>query len=370
MLKERVFSPSRLSVARERRCISQKELALNVGVTPDAICKFESGERNPLPENVARAALILGFPLLWFYASEIELIDAEAISFRSLRSMTAATREKVKGIAEIAAGVVSPAVRSRFKLPELNLPSLGSHSPEEAAKILRDMWKLGQAPISNMVHLLESKGIEVYWLNEPVKDLDAWSFRRDDRAFVALNLFKTAGEREQFDAAHELGHLIMHSPIRRNLTGKEYEKEANQFASAFLMPAEQFRSECPKVPLIDLFLPLKKRWTVSVGAMVYRCKDLGVLSDWHYQLAAKELSVRGWRSGEPNPLPRHESQAHRFVFEKLAAKGVRPTDFSRSLFLPYPEFYEMMPVAQSIEDAGRWAVSSGEIYQPLRLHRT
>src|SRR5690606_5299417 len=113
---------------------------------------------------------------------------------------------------------------------ECAIPDLSHMDPSSAANALRNYWSLGNGPIQNMVHLLESKGVFVFWLHHDDPALDAISFWKEDKPYVLLNSLKLAGDRARFDAAHELGHLVLHRQST-SLTDKDKEQEANKFAS-------------------------------------------------------------------------------------------------------------------------------------------
>jgi Zn-dependent peptidase ImmA (M78 family) len=116
---------------------------------------------------------------------------------------------------------------------------------------------LGSGPIDSVVRLLESKGILVFHLLEDCKGSDAFSLWYDDRPFIFLNTEKDASSRTRFDAAHELGYLVMHTECP---PGEKFqENQANRFVSAFLMPKETFIKECPRRLVWDHFIELKSR---------------------------------------------------------------------------------------------------------------
>ena len=148
--------------------------------------------------------------------------------------------------AALAAGtlsfLVSDWVEQRFDLPEPDLEDLAGEEPEVAARSLREHWALGERPIKNMVHLLEAKGIRVFSLAENTRTVDAFSLWRDTRPYVFLNMLKTP-EHSRHDAAHELGHLVLHR--HGGPRGRRAEDEANQFAASFLMPAADVLAEFP-----------------------------------------------------------------------------------------------------------------------------
>jgi Zn-dependent peptidase ImmA (M78 family) len=120
-----------------------------------------------------------------------------------------------------------------------------------------------------------------------------------------LNNFKTA-ESSIFDAAHELGHLVMHKHGDPKET-RSAEREANGFASTLLMPAKDVRATVPRRITIDTVLHVKKRWRLSAMAMAYRLNSLKLLSDWQYKSICIELGKRGYRAGEPGGIDRETS---------------------------------------------------------------
>jgi Zn-dependent peptidase ImmA (M78 family) len=143
--------------------------------------------------------------------------------------------------------------------------------------------------------LLESKGILVFRLLEDSRKLDAFSLWQERHPLIFLNSEKGSASRNRFDAAHELGHLILHSDY---LAGnKRQESQANQFASAFLLPREAFLKECPRRLVWNHFLELKQRWKVSLPALVRRAKDLKIISEDTYKRANVQIAKNGWKKG-------------------------------------------------------------------------
>lgn len=347
-----LFAQSRLSVARRWRGMTQKELAERCGVSVQYMSFFENGGRTPQPATVHKIAFALGFPLSFFYASEVQLLDEDIPSFRARRSMTSQIRGTALASGEIAAEMISPDVNSRFILPKTGVPDLAQYTPEDAADLLRIEWKLGYGPIQNMVHLLESKGIEVYWIDDEAPSLDAFSFWRNSKSFVVLNSNKDAGERSRFDAAHELGHLVLHRHVDK-LEGIKIESQADQFASAFLMPRVQFEAEFPKRPDLSMLYRLKKRWKVSVQAMIYRGKELGQFSEWQVRDAFKRISASGMRLKEKEPIELEQSLIHKMIFDSLNGKRILPDDYAKELNLNREVLFKLMPVARQYVQQSR-----------------
>ena len=178
---------------------------------------------------------------------------------------------------------------------------------ERAAEECRRQWGLGFGPISNVLALLEGKGIAACRYDIENERIDAFSFWCGDRPFIFMASEKESGVRIRFDLAHELGHLVMHrwidaDEILNPKTLKMIEAEADRFAGAFLLPRQSFPNEV-YTPRLDAFLDLKRRWLISVQAMVYRCRDLGVIDEVQFTNLYKQISFRRWRTREPLDHP-------------------------------------------------------------------
>ena len=243
-----MFSYKRLCLARQRRRLTAKALAEAAGVSYVTISRLENGENAPDDETVAKLAKALGYPIKFFFQDDPESIDVNAVSFRSLSKMSAKERD-----AAIAAGIIgleiTAWIEERFNLPKPDLLDLSYETdPETAARSLRQYWGIGEKPIGNMIRLLEAKGVRVFSLSENTASVDAYSFWRDDKPYIFLNNFKTP-EHSVMDAAHELGHLVMHkhawNTAEYRTHSRPAEREANQFASAFLMPLNDLKARVP-----------------------------------------------------------------------------------------------------------------------------
>lgn len=344
-----VFSPSRLTLARQRRSLTKKALAELIHVSAPAITQYEEAHNKPELDTIFRIAHALAYPIEFFFDPDIDFISDGALSFRARRSMTASLRSKMNMCGVLAASVVSKGLHKRFKLPDFDVPNLAEEEPENAATFLRRHWKLGHGPISNMVHLMEAHGIEVYWVKEDSSCVDGFSFWQDNKPFVLLNVHKDAGDRGRFDAAHELGHLVLHKG-GESLDSHKVETEADRFAASFLLPADQFKEESPRLPVLSQYEPLKRRWGVAISAMVRRSRDVGVLTQWQYENACKEISRRGFRTKEPIKIARETSRLHQMVYERLLKKGISPAQFAREIKVPYDELETLTPIAKIYEE--------------------
>ncbi|MEV1167416.1 XRE family transcriptional regulator [Nonomuraea sp. NPDC049784] len=326
-----MVTPYRITLARRRRELRINELARLLHIHTQTLSNYENGRHQPADEVVDQIAEVLRFPVKFFYLGDVDPIEAEAISFRARSKLAPRRRELARAVGELVVEL-HKWITGRFRLPEPDLPTLGKPDPETAAVMVRSQWGLGLAPISNMVHLLESHGVRVFSLAPEYEDVDAFSFVRDSTPFVFLNTRKSA-ERSRFDAAHELGHLILHGE-ERPVDRPQAEEEAHAFARAFLMPADSVVAHMPPSPFVDQILKGKKIWKVSALALTYRLHDLGVMSDWNYRQACIELGKRGYKTGEPDGAARETSQLLDKVLRALRAKGIGTRQIEHDLAIP------------------------------------
>lgn len=333
------FNPAQLTFARNRRGIKKGELAQRIGVTSRSITGYESGEFPPEPERLAKIVGELRFPVEFFYEEEsIEEVDQESVSFRAMSKMSATLKYVALGAGTVALRINSW-IEEKFQLPVPDLPEMGCDmDPETAAESLRQHWGLGEQPIRNMIHLLEAKGVRVFSLAIDAKEVDAFSMWWNGTPFIFLNTQKS-GEHSRFDAAHELGHLIMHR--HGQPSGIEAEKEANAFASAFLMPAKSVRASGLHFPTLDTLIMAKKYWAVSVAALNYRLHSLNLTTEWTNRSLCIQIAKAGYRTQEPQGIVRETSQVLEKIFSTLRAEGLGKGDIARDLRLTTHEIDEL-----------------------------
>lgn len=327
---------SRITIARQRRGLSASALASDLGVARQTLAAWENGEQTPTAENLHGLAARLGFKVEFFSAPDIEPIPLGAVSFRALTKMTASTRDSALASGRVAL-LINQWIEARYRLPEPQIPTLGKQGPAQAAEVLRERWGLGNAPISNMAQLLESKGVRLFSLPVECRTVDAFSLRWFDTPLIVLTPGKTA-ERRRFDLAHELGHLVLHSETE-GFQGPHAEEEANRFASAFLMPRQGLLARPLRSATLDTILRERGRWKVAAMALTYRLHELGFLTDWEYRNLCVELSRRGFRRSEPGGAQPEGSQLLEKVLRSLRAKNSGLSDIANDLGLTLDEVH-------------------------------
>lgn len=301
--------PEKLVEAREARGYNASQFADILKLSRQAISKYEKGTMKPSPEVLQRYIDKLDFPLRFFQqpTEDSDNADATPVLFRSFATASARERKMVE-IRSRWIGRISDYLNQYVDYPMENITRVSEENSykdediEDIADGLRRKWGLGSGPISNMTVLMENQGAIISRAEVCVSKSDACSKWRRKRPYVILTADKNSSARSRFDLAHELGHFILHNPSYAELQDKIYlrkiEKEANRFASAFLLPRESFAQEVISTSL-DYFVSLKERWNVSIAAMIYRCNDLGILSETQTSYLWRQMASNKFRTREP-----------------------------------------------------------------------
>lgn len=306
------FAGSRLRQARRARGLSGVDLADMVGVKSQTISAHELDKSTPSPQLVEQLAMVLNVPLAFFLLPAPKTAES-AIFWRANSTATRIAQERAEVRLEWFQEIVDY-FRNYFNFPHANLPQLGfgsdfksikSSQIECAAKECRNLWGLGLKPISNIVADLEENGVLVTTMALEADKLDAFSqlSEIDTTPYVVLGEDKASGPRRNFDAAHELGHLVLHNKVDKkhiNIASdlKIIESQAHHFARAFLLPADAFEADL-WAPSLDAFVSLKTKWNTSAQAMIFRCADLEIIDVEQQQILWINANRRGWKKKEP-----------------------------------------------------------------------
>ena len=284
------FDPTRLTQARNLAGRTKKWLADKLGVTPAAVSQYEMGTNRPRPELLVPLARVLGVPLAFFLSGRPHgRLDPSAAHFRSLRNTRAYQRAKAVAFTEQVWELVY-ALEKRVQLPLVDLPGFvggevepGTALPRDpvaAARALRSSWDLGTGPVTHLVRRLEAHGIIVVTppRDEDMSTVDAFSTSRLPRPVIVLTPNRSNDVyRHRFTAAHELAHLVLHADSTPGDIVQE--READTFAAEFLTPRDSIAPDLPLRADLHKLSALREVWGVSVHSLLYRCRELGLLSD-------------------------------------------------------------------------------------------
>jgi Zn-dependent peptidase ImmA (M78 family)/DNA-binding XRE family transcriptional regulator len=297
------FEPARLTQARVLCELTKGELAELVGVSPAAIGQYESGATRPRPDLIPTLARRLQVPSEFFATGRpLGRLDVANVHFRSLRSTRAKDRAKAAAHAE-QLWELTYALEKRIRFPELDLPTVPEGcTPTEAAALLRRTWGLTPGPVPHLAAIMESRGIVVSLIpltNAAINRVKAYSTNELGRPLVIITPERFQSVYDyRFACAHELGHLLLHpSPLPGD---RQQEREADQFAAAFLTPGDEIRAVLPKTARIAALDKLSKIWGVPIESLIYRMGELRLVSEASIRRAHQTLAgMADLRQEEP-----------------------------------------------------------------------
>lgn len=296
------FVGSELRLARFFNGLSLEEVGDRVGKTRQYIHKCETGQATPTEELSADLATCLRVQPDFFFSGARSITSEDLFHFRKLLT----TRTGIKQVA-MAHGEMMVRLSSIFeqhlKLPEVKVEDFENISSaediERTAETCRRSWGLGMGPIDDMNRLAEHLGVLVTSFHSVSREVDALSVATQ-RPIIVRNEAKDSPCRHRFDIGHELGHLALHTGV---ITGDRItEGQANRFSSAFLMPRTMMLKLFPK-PKSSRFdwkaiSEFKLEWKVSKAAMLYRARQLDLITDAQYKTGVITLKRNGEASAE------------------------------------------------------------------------
>lgn len=308
-----IFNGRMLNSIRLFRGMTISDLAEKAEVTKQAVSLYENDSTTPSLEKVMLMAAALNVPRSFFYSSQ-SLPLSKTTYFRSLVSCSKKERTScIKTIEYIS--VLYDYLSQHVDFPQVNIPDIdassynGDDKFEDFADELRQKWNIEDGPISNLLFHVEFNGIIVSSLELDSEKIDAfsqlvYSDYSGKRYIIALGKNKGSAFRRQFDLAHELGHIILHewSSDIEELSKDEFrqrENEANSFASALLLPRNEFMNDLSRPTDLGHYIDLKRKWHVSIAAMIRRAYQLNAITMNQYQYLMRLMSRKGWRTKEP-----------------------------------------------------------------------
>ena len=311
---------------RLARGMSLDDLAVTIDglVSKQALSKYERGKMQPRAMALNRIAAALGVKSAQLWGEPT--CHVEWIAYRKRTRMGKKEQEQLQGfVAEVLEKRVLLQERigeqNNLELPIQVFPVRKLEDAEQSALKLREQWNLGIDPVANLVSVLEDRFIHIIEVNAS-ETFDGISavVRDNDKNLLAAAIATrrgTPGDRQRLNMAHELGHLIL-----KLSRGIDAEDAAFRFGAAFLVPAEQlYREVGEKRSHIQLeeLLYLKRRYGMSIQAILFRLKDLRIITASHYKRWYMDINKLGWKKQEPIEIPPEKPERfHQLVFRAIS----------------------------------------------------
>ncbi|MHB8170086.1 MAG: helix-turn-helix domain-containing protein [Thermincolia bacterium] len=323
MIKQKKFNGERLKSARMYKGYTLTELSKITDISKQSLSLYENGNNKPEWVNISKLSAALEFPRDFFLQESDFKVSTDVTYFRALTSATKKDRTAQRIKLEYLS-LIYFTLCDYIDFPHLNVPSIDFSSSdftvdfetddelqniEENAERVRIHWGLGNEPIVDLRYALESNGIILTSFDADAEKIDAFSQRtivnKGEVYMIAISASGQTTARARFDMAHELGHILLHpwSEDIELISKEEFrarERQANIFAGAFLLPEKTFRQDVSHYPTtLDYYLHLKKKWNVSIAAMIFRTYQLKIISNNQFQYLMRQISKNGWRQNEP-----------------------------------------------------------------------
>ncbi len=299
-------NPEMLTLAREIRGMTQKELASRSGISQASISRYESELAMVSKIDLQRISEVLDFPVKFFLREgKVRGPDASALFHRKQRTISARDQKRIDGLLDLYRRKSKELLKafdleSPFRIP-YNIEIGDYDSIAEIALQVRSLWKMPSGPVKNLIQQLEDATCLIFVQDFGTDKMDEVTQWLEPDPPILLVNSRAPGDRLRFSLAHALGHLVLHHN-RMIPDEKKAESDADEFAASFLMPADDILLELEPVT-IENMLQLKTRWKVSMQALIRRALDLNVITERRYTSLFSQLSRAGYRKREPVTIP-------------------------------------------------------------------
>lgn len=334
----------RIKAGRNMAGLSQRALAKRVGLSAMAISKYENGVITPGSQMLLKFCKAMGVPLAYFFPRQPVILSDPLYRRRANLGVTA-ERAILARVQEWLERYLDTedllGVSHHFEWPAgLDRHVTCMEDTERVACELRRLWNLGLAPIESLIEILEERGIKVELFEGP-KAFDALTVKANDEVPVIVVKDGLPGDRQRFNLAHELGHLVM-TVMTSNV---DEDKAAYRFAGAFLVPEEVARMELGdhRHSLTDYELHmLKHKYGLSMQGWIHRAQDLQIINDAAATALYRRFSKAGWRVKEPGDQLEQETprRLERLITRALAEEVISKSRAAELLGRPVEAFRE------------------------------
>jgi Zn-dependent peptidase ImmA (M78 family) len=316
----KAFNPDMLSLARDLNGFTQTDLVDRLTATAPMsqgrLSKIENGLITPSDEDVDALAKATGFRREFFYHPHVRRAEP-ATYHRKRQKLTRSDWSKIYSRAEIyriSAAILLKSLElapTRASPPAIDPDERGG-LVEDIAISIRQYWSLPRGPVEDVTALIESAGIVIVPFDFGTELCDGFCQHPSEGmpGVIFINT-RQPKDRLRFSLAHELGHLVMH-----RLPNPEMEKQANRFASEFLMPTTDIIKDFHNLSL-EKFMALKRYWKTAMSALMHKAKDIGRISESAYRYYMINMGKRGWRTTEPIEIEARETP--RLIFQLVRA---------------------------------------------------
>jgi Zn-dependent peptidase ImmA (M78 family)/DNA-binding XRE family transcriptional regulator len=332
---------NRIRMARTAAGLSLRALAEKIGVSAMAISKYENGKDVPRSGVLIRMSEAFGVNVDYFFRTiEINLSrplyrNHDALPKKEEKEIHEQIRELIERYLDVEEIVGEHMLFTL--LPNKTRRVAKLDDAEKVAQNVRDHWNLGTDPLENVIDIFEQNGIKVGEI-DGTENFDALTFSIDEKTPVIVVKKNVVGDRQRFSLAHEVGHIVMDIE-----PGVNTEDAAHRFAGAFLAPAPGILADLGKkrkmLDIYELHL-LKHKYGISMQALIYRARDLHIISDAKWNQLFQMFKKKDWRTSEPGDhlKPESPTRMKRLIFRALSENKMTRSRAAELLGTDFDQF--------------------------------
>ncbi len=347
----------RLHRARKAAGLSLRALGELVSISHAAIKKYEDGIAMPSSDILIGLSRALKVRTEYFFRPEpvalegIEYRKRSSLPKKRLDAITHEIIDQIERRIELENLFPQPPVKAFAAVDGLDTSIAAMDQIEEIAEGVRAAWALGFDPIPDLIDVLETNGIRVFMIEADSENkFDGLAARVNGMPIVVVGRH-WPGDRQRFTLAHELGHLMLEGRLPDDV---DEEMACNRFAGAFLFPRASVLQELGKhrnaIELKELGL-LKEEFGLSMAGILYRARDLGIISPAYRDEQTKLFRFKGWYRKEPGGDYPTE-KAHIFeqlVFHALAEEYIGESKAAELMNMSLQQFRQVRNMERSTE---------------------
>ena len=337
------FVPVRLKELRILNGFTLEEVAAKIGVTKQAVSKYEGGKAIPATDVIVKILKEFGINRSYL-TNERELPEEKSIVFFRKKIRTPKKEEEEAEVYLKVFYEIIITAEQIYPTKETELPMFPEDmSINDKALLLRDFWGIGQEPIDDIISLLEAHCFYMFTADMQGKKVDGYSQRIGNIPIIVLNEKPVTKVRNHFSIAHELGHLILHQNLKEESLAME--AEADEFAGCFLMPEDAIRADLIRRDS-SYFFTLAEKWKVSPQAVAQRYANLQLLGRNKEENQARLTSLHQYFNREKGKKIYQENDERiicsiRSVLKRIEADNGRAKRFLQELRLPIKEIQRL-----------------------------
>jgi Zn-dependent peptidase ImmA (M78 family)/DNA-binding XRE family transcriptional regulator len=269
---------------RHSQGLSQDKLASAAGISRIAYLNIERCQAEPRAETVRALAKALHVRVPELL---VEAPVLKQVRFRSLKRLKRREQvlvevgQKLRDFVELETQLKVTDRKDFDELRAVASRARGRGMPAVAAAMRAHFGLREDEPVHDICGLLEDQGIKVLSVSMATDAFLGLSVSEADGgpAVIVNTWDRLPVEHWIFSAAHELAHLLLHLQayqVDEELENKDEERDADAFASHFLMPEAVFRREWDDtvgLPLFDRVLKVKRVFRVSWRTVLFRLSE-------------------------------------------------------------------------------------------------